>query len=89
MIELTPSQTILYNEVYIDTGLTTDGNIIVGSYTGPIGWTDKFTIAPTGNITTVGGISAGLTGNITGKNGSFQTLSITGSPKQPTPTNVG
>jgi len=68
IIELTPTQTMLYNEVYTDIVLNTVGHIIVGSYTvGPTGWTDKCTSAPTGNITTVRYISAGSTGNITCK----------------------
>ncbi|MFM7978715.1 MAG: hypothetical protein ACKPKO_05315 [Candidatus Fonsibacter sp.] len=32
MIELSPTQTVLYNEVFVNSMLETDGNIIVGSY---------------------------------------------------------
>ncbi|MFM7982427.1 MAG: hypothetical protein ACKPKO_24210, partial [Candidatus Fonsibacter sp.] len=49
MIHLSPTQTILYNEVYVDNLLQTEGNIIVGSVSGPTGWTDKCKIEPTGN----------------------------------------
>ena len=49
MIDLSPTQTILYNEVLVDSLLKTNGNIIVGSYSGPTGWTDKCKFEPTGN----------------------------------------
>ncbi|MFM7982610.1 MAG: hypothetical protein ACKPKO_25135, partial [Candidatus Fonsibacter sp.] len=42
-----PTQTILYNEVYVDSLLNANGNIIVGSYSGPTGWTDKCKFEPT------------------------------------------
>ncbi|MFM7989294.1 MAG: hypothetical protein ACKPKO_59270, partial [Candidatus Fonsibacter sp.] len=41
MIDLSPTETVLYNDVIIDTLLKTNGNIIVGSYSGPTSWTDK------------------------------------------------
>ncbi|MFM7988947.1 MAG: hypothetical protein ACKPKO_57505, partial [Candidatus Fonsibacter sp.] len=69
MIDLSPTQTVLYNEVYVDSLLKTDGNIIVGSFPGPTGWTDKCKFEPTGNgyvagtLTTVGGITSTF-GNI-------------------------
>ncbi|MFM7980549.1 MAG: hypothetical protein ACKPKO_14650, partial [Candidatus Fonsibacter sp.] len=49
MIDLSPTQTCLYNEVYVDSLLKTDGNIIVGSFSGPTGWTDKCKFEPSGN----------------------------------------
>ncbi|MFM7987806.1 MAG: hypothetical protein ACKPKO_51690, partial [Candidatus Fonsibacter sp.] len=70
MIDLSPTQTIIYNEVYVDSLLKTEGNIIVGSFSGPTGWTDKCKFEPTSNgyfagtLTTVGDITSN-TGNIT------------------------
>ncbi len=49
MIDLSPTQTVLYNEVFVDSLLKTNGNIIVGLYSGPTGWTDKCKFDPTGN----------------------------------------
>ncbi|MFM7977871.1 MAG: hypothetical protein ACKPKO_01035 [Candidatus Fonsibacter sp.] len=49
MIDLSPIRTILYNEVFVDSLVKTNGNIIVGSYSGPTGWTDTCKFEPTGN----------------------------------------
>ncbi|MFM7989517.1 MAG: hypothetical protein ACKPKO_60405, partial [Candidatus Fonsibacter sp.] len=52
------------------------GNIIVGSYSGPTGWTDKCKFEPTGNgyfagaVTSVGNITSN-TGNITSSIGNI------------------
>ncbi|MFM7990539.1 MAG: hypothetical protein ACKPKO_65590, partial [Candidatus Fonsibacter sp.] len=76
MIDLSPTQTILYNEVLVDSLLKTNGNIIVGSYSGPTGWTDTFKFEPTGNgcfagaLTTVGDITS-TPGNITSNIGNI------------------
>ncbi|MFM7988132.1 MAG: hypothetical protein ACKPKO_53350, partial [Candidatus Fonsibacter sp.] len=62
MIDLSPTQTILYNEVFVDSLLKTNGNIIVGLYSGPTGWTGTCKLEPTGTgyfagtLTIVGGI---------------------------------
>ncbi|MFM7980129.1 MAG: hypothetical protein ACKPKO_12515, partial [Candidatus Fonsibacter sp.] len=54
MIDMSPTQTILYNEVFVDSLLKTNGNIIVGSLSGPTGWTDTCKFEPTGNGYCVG-----------------------------------
>ncbi|MFM7982560.1 MAG: hypothetical protein ACKPKO_24885, partial [Candidatus Fonsibacter sp.] len=75
-IDLSPTQTILYNEVYAYSLLKTEGNIIVGSVSGLAGWTDKCKFEPTGNgyfagtLTTVGDITSN-TGNITSSIGKY------------------
>ncbi|MFM7978246.1 MAG: hypothetical protein ACKPKO_02930 [Candidatus Fonsibacter sp.] len=48
-IDLSPTQTTLYNEVYVNSMLKTEWTIIVGSVSGPTGWTDKCKFEPTGN----------------------------------------
>jgi hypothetical protein len=75
MIELTPTQTIMYNEVLFDGSIKTDGFIYVGSYaSGTTGWTDKCIIGPAGDIAAVGTITGGtLT--------SLGYLSVTGTTK--------
>ncbi|MFM7981643.1 MAG: hypothetical protein ACKPKO_20230 [Candidatus Fonsibacter sp.] len=70
MTNLRTTQTILYNEVFVDIMRNTTGNIIVGSCSGPTGWTDTCKFEPTGNgyfvgtLTTVGDITSTF-GNIT------------------------
>ncbi|MFM7982546.1 MAG: hypothetical protein ACKPKO_24810 [Candidatus Fonsibacter sp.] len=70
MIHLIPTQTILYNKVYVDSLLKTEGNIIVCSVSRHTGWADKCKFEPTSNgyfdgtLTTVGDITS-TTGNIT------------------------
>ncbi|MFM7988693.1 MAG: hypothetical protein ACKPKO_56210, partial [Candidatus Fonsibacter sp.] len=48
MIDLSPTQRILYNEVLVDSLLKTNGNIIVGSCSGPTGWSFNCKFEPTG-----------------------------------------
>ncbi|MFM7985619.1 MAG: hypothetical protein ACKPKO_40535 [Candidatus Fonsibacter sp.] len=63
MMDLSPTQTILYNKVFVDSLLKNNGSIIVGSYSGRTGWTDTCKLEPTGNgyfvgtLTTVGEIT--------------------------------
>ncbi|MFM7982073.1 MAG: hypothetical protein ACKPKO_22415, partial [Candidatus Fonsibacter sp.] len=50
--------------MFVDSLLKTSGDIIVGSYSGPTGWTDKCKFEPTGNgsfagtLTTVGDMTS-------------------------------
>ena len=66
IIELTPTQTIMYNEVMFDGSITTDGFIYVGSYTsGTTGWTDTCVIGVARDIAAVGhiiGVSLTISG---------------------------
>ena len=59
MIDLSPTQTTLYNEVDVDSLLKTNGSIIVGSWSGPTTWTDNCKLEPTGNATFTGVVNAG------------------------------
>ena len=83
MIELTPTQTIMYNEVLFDGSIKTDGFIYVGSYaSGTTGWTDKCIIGPAGDIAALGTITGGtLTslGNISTANGTISGKSLSSS----------
>jgi hypothetical protein len=83
MIEVTPTQTIMYNEVLFDGSIKTDGFIYVGSYaSGTTGWTDKCVIGPAGDIAALGTITGGtLTslGNISTTNGTISGRSLTSS----------
>ena len=75
MIELTPTQTIMYNEVLLFDGNIKTDFFCVGSYTsGTTGWTDKCIIGPAGEIAALGTITGGtLT--------SLGYLSVTGTTK--------
>ena len=66
MIELTPTHTIMYNEVMFDGSIKTDGFIKVGAYVaGTTGWSHNCTIGLAGYIAAVGHIT-GPTLSITG-----------------------
>ena len=54
MIDLSPTQANLYNEVVINDFLKVDGQIIVGTYAGESGWTYNGIIAPAGADTFIG-----------------------------------
>ena len=64
IIDLSPTQTVLYSEVYVDSLFKTNGHIIVEAWSGDATWTDKCRFEPTGNgyfagaLTVVGDIAS-------------------------------
>ncbi|MFM7988139.1 MAG: hypothetical protein ACKPKO_53385, partial [Candidatus Fonsibacter sp.] len=91
MIELTPTETILYNDVVINNRLLTDQYIILGPKITDYTWTENLRLSSNGTITATGTIStttgnigstsgniSTLQGTVTGRNGAFQYLAVTG-----------
>ena len=61
MIELTPTETTMYNDLVINNRLLTDQYIVLGPHTGTNTWTENIRLSSNGAINTISDITCGGT----------------------------